>query len=138
MADRVSAVMIGPSGNIFSSGINHTTAYGLKTATTATTTQTSNIANVSLLGGLITATSIRAVANVAVTTSTLTPSSTGSGFTDLVIAGQKIKPTTAANTVIQLANLGTVTVNFVNTGTYGTQAVGIEVETLRITVNNVQ
>jgi hypothetical protein len=54
---------------------------------------------------------------------------------NLVIAGQKIDPAVAENTAIQVANLGTVTVKFVNQVIYGTQAAGIEVEMLRIQVN---
>ncbi len=135
LTNVVSTLAIGVGGNILTSGVNRTSAYGLKTASTATTSQSAQISKVNLLGGLITADVIKAEASVGVTSTALTPTSTGSILTNLVVGGKKIAATVAQNTVINLAGLGTVTVNFVNLGAYGNQAVGIEVEMLRVDIN---
>jgi hypothetical protein len=134
LSNTVSALSVGPGGTVLSSGVAHSAAYGFKTATTATTKQSSRIAKLNVLNGLITADAITAVASVDVTATALTPSFTGTTFANLFIAGKKIDVGVAENTVIMLPGLGSVTVKFVNTGTYGQQAVGIEVELLRITV----
>ena len=131
--NTISTLSIG-GGAVAQAAENTSTAYGLKTATTASTEQTTFISKLSLLGGLITANSVKAVADVGVTADTLAPADTGSQFTKLVIAGTTINPSVAANTVIPLPGVGMVTVKFVNAQTYGTQAAGIEVEMLRISV----
>jgi hypothetical protein len=135
LRDVVSSLSIGANGSLAQATTNISTAYGLKTTTTATTQQTTTISKLNVLGGLITADAVKAVADVDVTASTLTPGFSGSKLVNLVIAGQKIDPAVAENTAIQVANLGTVTVKFVNQVIYGTQAAGIEVEMLRIQVN---
>jgi hypothetical protein len=134
LSNEVSTLSVGVDGNILTAGVNKSTAYGQKTATAATTQQSTTIAQLNLLSGLITADSIKAVASVGVTASALNPSSTGSKFVHLVVAGQKIPGNVAPNTVINLAGLGSVTVNYVNSEVYGTLAAGIEVETLRVQV----
>jgi hypothetical protein len=131
----VSALSVGVGGTVLTTAVNRTTASGLKTATTATTSQTANIAKINLLNGLVTADAVKAVAGVGVTKTALTTTFAGSTITNLVVAGKAIPVNVAKNTVINLAGLGTITVKFVNTATYGKQAVGIEVEMLRVDVN---
>ncbi len=134
LKNTVASMDVGVEGNILTAGVNTSTAYALKTDTTATTTQTTKIAKVNLLGGLITADAIKAVAEVDVTASTLTPSFTGSKLVNLVVAGQKVPENVPENTVLQLPGLGTVTVKFVNQAVYGSQAAGVEVEMLQVNV----
>jgi len=135
VADTVSTLSVGPGGSLVSATTNRSTAYGLKTATTATTFQTTTISNLNVLGGLITADVIKAAARVDATSSALTQTTAASTLTNLVIAGQPIKANVAENTVIPLPGLGSVTVKFVDTGTYGTQAIAVEVEMLRVSID---
>ncbi len=134
LRNTVASLNVGVAGNILTGGVNTSTAYALKTDTTATTTQTTKIAKVNLLGGLITADAIKAVAEVDVTDSALTPSFSGSKLVNLVVAGQKIPENVPENTVVQLPGLGSVTIKFVNQAVYGNQASGIEVEMLQVNV----
>ena len=134
LTNSVSSLSVGAGGTILTEGVSTSTAYGLKTPTTALTKQTTEIAKINLLSGLITASVIKAVANVSVAKTSLTPTSTGTSFTDLVIAGTKIPANVAPNTVIGLPGIGSVTVNFVSASTYGTLASGVEVEALRVEV----
>ena len=92
--------------------VDATTAssYAKRTATRAENKESATIAGLSLLGGLITADGITAVANVNVSDTAFALSTHGSGFTNLVIAGQKIDPAVKRNTIIPLAGIGNVTV----------------------------
>ena len=92
--------------------VDATTAssYAKRTATRANNKESVTIAGLSLLGGLITADGITAVANVNVSDTDFALSTHGSGFTNLVIGGQKIDPDVKHNTVIPLAGIGKVTV----------------------------
>ena len=85
-----------------------------KTATTATIQDTSTITGLNLLDGLITATTVKAVANVAATASSITGNPNGSTFANLKIAGNLISANVAANTVIALPGLGSVTLKKVS------------------------
>jgi hypothetical protein len=131
---RVSALSIGVAGTTVSATTANSTAYALKTSTGASSVQTSTISKLNLLNGLITADVIKASASIAVSPTALTPSFTGSSLANLVVAGKKIAANVAPNTAITLAGIGTLTVKFVQTGTYGTQAAGIEVEMLRVDI----
>ena len=131
---RVSTLSIGPAGSTASATTASASAYALKTSMGASSIQTSTISKLNILSGLITADAIKASAGISVTTTALTPSFAGSVLTNLVVAGQKIAADVAPNTAIKLAGLGTLTIKFVQTGTYGTLATGIEVEMLRLEV----
>ena len=86
------------------------TSYAKRTSTKAENQDSATIAGLSLLGGLITADGITAEATIRATDSELTTSPSGSGFTNLVIAGQKIDPAVKHNTVVPLPGIGNVTV----------------------------
>ena len=70
-----------------------------------------SIGQISLLGGLITANSILAVAEESRTGGKSTASSLGSSFGSLNVAGVAIASTVPANTTIALTNLGYVVLN---------------------------
>ena len=129
----VTALSVGAGGSVLSTGVNQSTSYGLKTESTADTKQTANIAKISLLGGLITADALHAVAEVSATPTSLSPISQGSGFVNLVVAGHKVTGYIKPNTTLNLPGVGSVTLKFVNAVTYGSDAAGVEVEMLRIT-----
>ncbi len=81
-----------------------------RTQTSATVQASSTVQNAKILAGLISATTVQAVA-----TSNATPSSAsstgGATFVNLVIAGKKISGTPAPNTTITLDDLGSVVLN---------------------------
>jgi hypothetical protein len=87
-------------------------AQGVKAATGSRSysTMTTQLANVNLLGGLITADALTGIAHVETTPGGGTTSTATTSFVNLSIAGRKIPVTISPNTVINLANVGTVTV----------------------------
>jgi hypothetical protein len=111
-----------------------TTVFTSKTATTAQVQNTSTIAGLNALGGLITADAIKSVASISATKNTMTPSSDGSTFTNLVIAGQAIPVNVPVNTTIPLPGIGSVTLNAVSDKGAFKKAGDIVVEMLRINV----
>jgi hypothetical protein len=66
-------------------------------------TATSEIANVNLLGGLVTASAVKAVSQSAASTESSTYSSAGSGFVNLKINGQTLT-NVAPNTTVEVKN----------------------------------
>jgi hypothetical protein len=90
-------------------------ASGTVTSTASTSAGASaasnDVQNVSVLGGLITATEIKAVSSTSDTNGVLQSSATGSTFTSLVVAGESINDTPAPNTKIDLAGFGYVVLN---------------------------
>lgn len=69
----------------------------------STSTATSEIANVNLLGGLVTASAIKAVSQSAASAEAATYSSAGSGFVNLKINGQTLT-NVAPNTTVEVKN----------------------------------
>jgi hypothetical protein len=100
------AVSVG-DGNVLTAAAVRSTATSDKTASIATAQTTSTITGASLLGGLITADAINAVANERATAADLATSTAGSGFTNLRIAGKGVS--VHANQKIDLPSVGTVT-----------------------------
>jgi hypothetical protein len=81
-------------------------------STSADASAASNdVQNVSALGGLITADEVKAVSSTSDINGNLQSSASGSTFTNLVVAGQKIQGTPAPNTKIDLAGFGYVVLN---------------------------
>jgi hypothetical protein len=132
--NSMTTLSVGPGGSLASGTVNTSTSYGVKTSTHARTQQTSLVTNLSLLNGLITADAVEAVATADATPTALTTSHSGSMLTNLVVAGVAINADVPANTVVALPGVGSVTVKFVATGAYANQAVGLEVEMLRVQV----
>jgi hypothetical protein len=108
-----------PIGNFTASAASVSEA-GLLTAgnvdsvassTANSSTGSSEVTNVSLLGGIISTTDIKAVSTSSVAGSLFTFSATGSTFADLTVLGIPIAANVAPNTVIDLPLLGTVTLN---------------------------
>jgi hypothetical protein len=99
------------AGSALSANVTRSTALTQKTDTTADVRNTSTIDGLNALGGMITADSVKAVASVSATASTMTASSDGSVFKNLVIDGQKIPNQVAPNTVVALPGVGSATLN---------------------------
>ena len=94
---------------VLSAAAVRSTVYTRRDATTALNVSTSTISGLNLFNGLITATTVKAVANTNATSSALSGSSIGSTFLNLKIAGKTISANIAANSVINLAGIGKVT-----------------------------
>jgi hypothetical protein len=106
---EVDALSAGDNGNVLTAGSTQSTAFTQKSATTAQVQTTTTISGLSLLGGAVTADTIKAVATVSATTKTMTAAPDGSQLANLVIAGQSIPANVPQNTVIPIQGLGTVT-----------------------------
>jgi hypothetical protein len=124
------------AGNVLTANVTKSTAYTKRLVKNAEVQNTAIVAGLNALGGLITADAIRSVATVTATATAITPSTSGTTFTNLKIAGQTIPVDVPANTVIPLAGIGSVTVNrvvqtgnFKNGGTLLVEALTIDVKT---------
>lgn len=111
-----------------------TTAYGKKTADTATTKQTSKIVDLNALDGLITADGIKAVAETKAGRNKILSTAGGSHFVNLRIAGQKVPVDIASGSRRNLPGIGHVEIKRVTRSGNGTSSSGIQVEMLRIVV----
>ena len=109
LTTEVDGLSAGDGGNVLTASVTKSTAFTQKTATTAEVQNTSAITGLSVLGGVVSADTIKAVASVSATKRTLTAAPDGSMLTNLVIAGQSIPVNVPQNTVIPLPGLGSVT-----------------------------
>jgi hypothetical protein len=109
--NSVGAVSVGPLTALFSSGGTTSAIHTNKTANAAMADNWSEISNLSLLGGMITADAIRGEAKVQVTKGAVTLTTGSSAFTNLKIAGKSYPANPAPNTRITLPSIGTVTLN---------------------------
>ena len=109
-----------------------------KTATTARIQDTATISGLNALNGLITATTIKAVANVSATATSMTGSPQGSTFVNLKIGGNAIAANVAPNTVINLAGIGKVTLKKVKRsgGFVSLGRVVVDMITVDVTTSN--
>jgi len=106
---EVDGLSAGDSGSVLMAGTTQSTAFTLKTATTAQVQNTSTISGLNVMGGMITADTIKAVATVNATTKAMTAAPDGSQLANLVVAGQSIPANVPENTVLPLPSIGTVT-----------------------------
>jgi hypothetical protein len=97
--------------SVLGSGTVASTATGSHTATSDLGTTTSTVHNVSLLGGVVSATAIKAVARVTDRNGKITTSEQGSKFTGLTVQGKKMPNNVKPNTKISLGPLGTLWLN---------------------------
>jgi len=127
-------VSAGASGKILTADAVTSTTYSTETATTAQATNTSALAGLRALNGLITADNIRAAAVLSVTPSAITLKG-GVAFVNLKIAGKTVPDTIPPNTQINLPTLGNVIVKRIIRSGGGGQSVGaVKVEMLHIDV----
>ena len=96
---------------VLSLGTATTTAFGGPSGKATIASTTSKVAQVSLLGGLITANNIEAAATDSRTGNVSTASTLGSTFGNLVVAGTGIATNVPANTVISLPGIGSLVLN---------------------------
>ncbi len=97
--------------NIVSSKTVTGTAFGGPVGAAMVVKTSATLSDISVLGGLITASSLKAVAQESRTGTVSTPSAAGSGFEGLTILGLPFSGATAPNTKVSLPLLGYVIVN---------------------------
>lgn len=133
--DSAGMIAIGPLTRLFSSGGTTSAIYTRKTATSAVADNWSQVSNISLLGGMITADAIRGEAKIQVTKHAMTLSADKSVFTNLKIAGKSYPGNPAPNTVIRIPSVGTVTLNaqHKSNGLYSSK---ITVDALSVKITN--
>ena len=91
----------------------------------------------SVLGGLITATTVEAVANSAANGSGAASNGTGSTFVNLVVAGNPISGTPAPNTTIALPGIGSVVLNEEKAENKASKtSIVVDMIHIRVTMNN--
>jgi len=99
------------AGGILSTGVGTNTAE-ITTGTSSTSvTTTSEVADVSLLGGIIGLDGLKAVATASSANGTLSTSTAGTRFANLVVAGVPLPVNVAPNTRMELPLLGYVILN---------------------------
>ncbi len=96
---------------LLSIGTITNTAFGGTQGKASVASTSSTASNVSLLAGLVTATSIAAFAQESSTGGMDTPSTAGSGFAGLAIGGVPVDPNTPPNTSLSLPGIGNVIIN---------------------------
>lgn len=136
-ANTVTGLKAGDDGRVLSADVTRSTVYTEKTASTAKIQNTSTISGLNLFDGLITATTVKAIATVNATTTTMTGDGVGSTFVDLKINNVAINANVAANTVIALPGLGKVTLKKKSKSGNYTDLGGITVQMLTVDIDQV-
>jgi hypothetical protein len=135
ISKTINGVSGGEGGIVLSVDKMVTTLYSAETASTAEVRNTSTLLGVRVLGGLITADKVVAVAALSAKPGVINASVSGSTFVNLKIAGKTIPLSSRRNTKIGLPNIGTVTVNRVVVGgSPSGKARAVRDEVLRIEV----
>ena len=133
--NNITSLSAGVGGAVLEAGAVTSTVFARKTATsTAEVSNTSTIAGINLLNGLITATTIKAVANTNATSTRITSNATGSQFVNLVINGNAISANPTPGTTIALPGVGSVVLNKVTITGNNSKARNIKVDMLTIEV----
>lgn len=99
------------ASGVLNTGDAMTTAFAGPEGGAQVARTTAQISNVNLLGGLITVGTIQAVAQDSIQNGVETPSTDGSGFAGLTVAGIPVPITVPPNTTLSLPGIGTVVVN---------------------------
>ena len=138
LANQIDSLKSGENGRVLQADVTRSTVFTEKTATTARIQDTATISGLNALNGLITATTIKAVANVSATATSMTGSPQGSTFVNLKIGGNAIAANVAPNTVINLAGIGKVTLKKVKRsgGFVSLGRVVVDMITVDVTTSN--
>ena len=134
LSNTVDTVKTADNGRTLRANVTLSTVFTEKTSTSARVKNTSRVAGLNALGGLITADAIKAVANTTANTSTIRSTPTGSEFLNLRIAGQPIRADVAPNTRVNLPGLGYVLLKSVKKDGNGTSLSRITVDMLTVVV----
>jgi hypothetical protein len=118
---------------VLTGGAGTTTAKSTDDATSTTATTTAQIADVNLLGDVVTADGIKAVSSTTKKGTTYSRSSAGTGILNLRINGQPVNANLAPNTKLNIAGVGTL---HVRKSTWS--STGLEVIALQLVVSTAQ
>ncbi|GAC1304625.1 MAG: hypothetical protein NVSMB27_43670 [Ktedonobacteraceae bacterium] len=120
-----------------STGTVQTTITSTRNSNSASVSTTSDVKNLSILQGLITASDVKAVGTSTATSSGATSTTSGTNFAGLKVADNSISGTPQPDTTIQLPSLGYVVLNEegFNNGIDAT-SVGINMIDLHVTQSN--
>jgi hypothetical protein len=121
-------------GEVLSSGTGKTTAFGGPTASGTVAKTTATVQNVELLGSLIVADTVKAVAQDTFRNGQRFSSTQGTQFVGLEVAGEVVPVDVAPNTRIDLPGIGFVIVNEQKLPAAGSTA-RTQVNGLRVVVN---
>jgi len=138
LSNTVDSVATTDEGRTLRANGTLSTVFTDKTATSARVSNTSTVAGLNALDGMITADAIKAVANTSATATTINSSPKGSTFANLRIAGEPISAKVAANTRVSLPGVGYVLLKSVKRGGDGTSlsTVTVDMLTVVVTENN--
>lgn len=120
------------------SGAAQTSITNTQDANSGTVQTTTNVNNLNMLSGLITASSIHAAVASTLNATSASSRVVDDTFNGLVVAGRAIGVNPGLNTTIQLANVGNVVLNEYGHPTNGSTStsIGLNMIDLRITQNN--
>lgn len=134
--NNVTSLSVGTSGRVLRADAVTSTVFARKNDNnTAEVSNTSTIAGLNLLNGLIRATAVRAVANVNATATLLGGATAGSTFTNLIVNGNSIAANPAPGTTISLPGVGSLVLNRVTITGSNSRARNVRVEMLTIEVD---
>ena len=123
MTNNVAAVS---KPSVLSTGVVVASATSSDTASVTTANTHAHIANVSLAGGAVTATTVTATANASRNSSGITFPGSGATFVDLVINGVPFSGTPPPNTTMTIPLVGTLKLNVITTTPTGVQVYAMQ------------
>ena len=123
MTNNVAAVS---KPSVLSTGVVVASATSSDTASVTTANTHAHIANVSLAGGAVTATTVTATANASRNSSGITFPGLGATFVDLVINGVPFSGTPPPNTTMTIPLVGTLKLNVITTTPTGVQVYAMQ------------
>jgi hypothetical protein len=114
------------------------TVFTDRDASSAVAKNTSTVSGLNMLGGLITADAVKAVANTSANTSAITSSPAGSTFVNLKVAGNSVEANVAPDTRLDLPGVGSVVLKSVkkNGNGKGSSMITVEMITVEVTQQN--
>lgn len=124
----------GTDGSVARAALIVSTLVTTTTSLAAEMHTSSTLSDVDLFGGRITASGVRAVANVLGDAGQVNGGRDGAGFTELRIDGVPVDPAVAPGTVFALPGLGTVAVGLTQVTPAGTRSLEVRVDMLTIDV----
>ncbi len=135
LSSTVKNVRAGNNGMVLSAGATVSTVYSNRSANRGIVRNTATVSRLNLLNGMITASSVKAVAIVNATKTAVATDVDNSTFTDLKIAGNPFGPDVAANTQIALPGLGKLTLKKVQQRGDLNDASRVSVQMLTVDIN---
>jgi hypothetical protein len=134
LTNTIENLAAGDSGKVLEADELRATVFTERTATAARVQDTATVSGLNMFGGLITATTVKAVTTVSANASTIAGSPDGSTFVGLRIAGRAVAADVKPNTKVALPGVGTAILKRVTRGGDGTSDGSVLVEMLTVNV----